>query len=172
MAASRITIVVAMDRHGAIGKGGALPWRLTDDLKHFKTTTMGHVVLMGRKTYDTIGHPLPGRTNLVLTRDDDWAAADVTRVTSMDDAIRLAQGGELMVIGGGEVYALALPLAHRLVITRVNTVVKDADTYFPYVNNAIWKETDEVSYRKGDGNDHAFTIRTLERTSGGSDLDD
>ncbi len=165
MAASRITLVVAADRHGAIGKDGKLPWHLSDDLKHFKALTLHHPILMGRKTFESIGRPLPDRRNLVLTRNEDWAEPGTVRVASMDDAIRLAEGDELMVIGGAQVYALALPLAHRLVMTRVNTVVKDADTYFPYVNSSHWKETEEVSFKKGSDNEFSFTIRILERIS-------
>ena len=154
-----------MDRHGAIGKGGKLPWRLRDDLRHFKALTLGHTVLMGRKTYESIGAALPERRNLVMSRKDDWSAPDVLVVRSMDEAIKEARGDELMVIGGAQIYALALPHAHRIVVTRVDTVVKDADVYFPYVDFRRWKETDEQHFKKNPDNDHRFTIRTLERTS-------
>ena len=134
-----VALVAALDRHGAIGRGNALPWHLPADLKRFKALTLGHPVLMGRRTAEAIGRPLPGRRNLVLTRGASAPFAGVELVHSMDEALAaLGETGELMVIGGGEVYALALPHATRLLLTHVDTVVAGADAFFPDWDRAGW----------------------------------
>jgi dihydrofolate reductase len=130
MSAVHIALIVAMDRQRAIGKAGALPWHLPADLKHFKALTIGHSILMGRKTFDSIGKPLPGRKNLVLTRQRNWQHPGVHAVTDIDAAIASCSG-ELWVIGGAEIYALALPLADRVELTEIDTTVAGADTWFP-----------------------------------------
>ena len=134
-----VSLVAALDRRGAIGRGNALPWHLPADLKRFKALTLGHPVLMGRRTAEAIGRPLPGRRNLVLTRAAEAPFAGVERVHSLDAALAATgEGGELMVIGGGEVYALALPRATRLLLTHVDTEVADADAFFPAWDPAEW----------------------------------
>ena len=135
-----ITLIAALDRNRAIGRAGAMPWHLPDDLKRFKALTLGKPVLMGRKTALAIGRTLPGRENLVLTRAD-VAPFDGQRVVhSLDEAIACAAGAELCVIGGGEVYALTLPRATRLCLTEIDTATTDADTYFPDFDAAEWRE--------------------------------
>ncbi len=138
-----ISLIAALDRNYAIGHDGAMPWHLPDDLKRFKALTLGKPVLMGRKTALAIGRPLPGRPNLVLTRSGAAPFAGQQAVDSIDAALALApaQGAELMVIGGGEVYALALPLATHLHLTWVDTAVSAADAYFPRFDTARWEET-------------------------------
>lgn len=134
----KIALVAALDRRSAIGRGNALPWHLPDDLKRFKALTLGHPVLMGRKTAEAIGRALPGRRNLVLTRGAGSRVPGMEAVATLDGAIAAADGGTLMVIGGGEVYALALPRATHLYLTHVDTVVDGADAFFPAFDPAHW----------------------------------
>jgi len=134
-------LIAAMDRASAIGRGNQLPWRLPEDLKHFKALTLGRPVLMGRKTAESLGRALPGRRNLVLTRSGGVPFEGMQAVASLDEVRELvaADGGsEVCVIGGGEVYALCLPLATRLHLTRVDTVVEGADAFFPPFDAAGW----------------------------------
>ena len=135
-----ITFIAALDRNRAIGRAGAMPWYLSDDLKRFKALTLGKPVLMGRKTALAIGRPLPGRSNLVLTRAGTAPFDGQAVVHSLDEAVARAGNGELMVIGGGEVYALALPHATRMHLTEIDTVTPDADTFFPAFDPGEWRE--------------------------------
>ncbi|HZI96676.1 MAG TPA: dihydrofolate reductase [Actinomycetales bacterium] len=134
-----VTLVAAVGRNGVIGRDGQLPWPPTGDLKHFKRTTMGHTLVMGRKTYDSIGRPLPGRTTIVVTRQPRWHADGVTTASSLDRALALAEG-EVFVIGGGEIYRQAMPRADALLITEVDQA-PDGDTTFPEIDPAHWVET-------------------------------
>ena len=135
-----ITLVAALDRNRAIGRAGAMPWHLSDDLKRFKALTLGKPVLMGRKTALAIGRPLPGRPNLVLTRAGTAPFQGQLAVHSLDEAIARAGNNELMVIGGGEVYALALPRATRMHLTEIDTATPDADTFFAAFDPREWHE--------------------------------
>lgn len=135
-----ICLVAALDRNHAIGRHGTMPWHLPDDLKHFKALTLGKPVLMGRKTALAIGRALPGRTNLVLTRSARAPYDGQVVVHSLDEAIARAGDAELAVIGGGEVYALALPHATHLHLTWVDTEVAGADTFFPRFDAEQWIE--------------------------------
>lgn len=130
-AAPVLRLVAALDRAHGIGRGNELPWRLPDDLQRFKALTLGKPLLMGRRTAESLGRALPGRRNLVLTRSNQVPFAGMEAVASLDEALALAGGADLMVIGGGEVYALALPRASHLHLTHVDTVVADADAFFP-----------------------------------------
>lgn len=141
-----ITLVAALDRNRAIGRAGAMPWHLPDDLKRFKALTLGKPVLMGRKTALAIGRPLTGRANLVLTRSDAAPFAGQVVVPSLDAALAAAGGGELMVVGGGEVYALALPRATRLCLTEIDAATMDADTFFPAFDPRAWREVARVHH--------------------------
>lgn len=151
-----IALIAALDRNRAIGRAGAMPWHLPDDLKRFKALTLGNPVLMGRKTAHAIGRPLPGRPNLVLTRGDAAPFAGQSVVHSLDEAATRAQGLELMVIGGGEVYALALPRATRLHLTFVETTTPDADTFFPAYDGGEWREVSR-EHHPADAK-HAFSF--------------
>lgn len=135
-----ITLVAALDRNRAIGRAGAMPWHLSDDLKRFKALTLGKPVLMGRKTALAIGSPLPGRSNLVLTRAGVAPFDGQIVVHSLDDAVAHAGASELMVIGGGEIYALTLPRATRMHLTEIDTATPDADTFFPAFDPGQWRE--------------------------------
>ena len=158
-----ISLIVAMAQNGVIGRDNSLPWRLPGDLKRFRSFTLGKPVLMGRKTFDSIGRPLPGRTNLVLTRDRTWLAPGVTAVHSVEHA--LAQAGtseELVAIGGAEIYRLVLPFARRIYLTHVHADV-EGDIYFPDFDATQWADV-ECSSQPADG-EHAYplTFMTLER---------
>jgi dihydrofolate reductase len=135
-----LVLIAAIDRQRAIGRGNALPWHLPDDLKRFKEMTLGKHVLMGRKTAEAIGRPLPGRPNVVLTRSGRAPYEGQVAVATLDEAIARADAPELVVIGGGELYALALPHAARLHLTEVDTVVDDADAWFPPLDTMQWRE--------------------------------
>jgi len=137
----RIVLLVALDRGRAIGRDGAMPWHLPDDLKRFKVRTLGKPVLMGRKTALAIGRALPGRSNLVLSRSDPAPFAGQRIVHSLDEALELAGRQELVVIGGGEIFALSLPRATDLWLTWVDTETPDADTFFPQFDPDQWRET-------------------------------
>lgn len=160
----RITLIVARARGGAIGRHNTLPWRLPEDLQHFKASTLGHAVLMGRKTFDSIGRPLPGRRNLILTRDPHWHHEGCEPVGSLAAAIAgCPPDTELFVAGGEQVYRLALPLADRLIITEIDLDVPDADAWFEAPDLQAWQCTDsrsEVS-RTGLG----YCIQTWARRS-------
>ncbi len=135
-----ITLIAALDRHRAIGRGNALPWQLPDDFRHFKSLTLGKTVLMGSNTARSLGRALPGRRNLVLTRSGAVPFADMQAVASLEEAAAMVGADELMVIGGAQVYALALPLARTLHLTHVETAIADADTWFPQWDLAQWNE--------------------------------
>ena len=138
----RVVLVAAVADNGVIGKGGDIPWSLPADLKHFRETTTGNVVVMGRTTFDSIGHPLPYRTNIVLTRQSDWSAEHVFVAHGVPEAIERAQDfdGDIMVIGGGHVYDAALPHADVQILTEVHTK-PDGDTYYPDFDRGEWTET-------------------------------
>ncbi len=129
----------ALDRARAIGRGGELPWHLPDDLRRFKALTLGHPLLMGRKTAQALGRALPKRRNLVLTRSGSVPFAGMEAVASLQQARTLAGAATLMVIGGGEVFALALPVAARMHLTFVDTEVANADAWFPEFDAAQWR---------------------------------
>ncbi len=162
----RISLIVAMDRNQAIGKGNELPWRLSDDLKRFKALTLGKPILMGRKTADSLGRALPGRSNLVLTRSGRVPFDGMRAVASVEEArrIALASGAEeLCVIGGAEIYALTLPLADRLHLTHVDTVVEDADAFFPAFDVDGWKVAARASHPADAKHAFAFEFLDYER---------
>jgi len=165
-----VTIVVAVADNGVIGRGNALPWDLPDDLQHFKRTTMGRPVIMGRKTFESIGRPLPGRLNIILTRDDAWQAAGVSVATSMEQAIDIAEGQALidgadsvMVIGGAEVYRQALPFTSRVFLTRVHGKIH-GDAFFDLGQIALWRELSRLEISAGERNSHDFSVIELENT--------
>ena len=151
-----IALVAALDRARGIGRGNALPWQLPDDLRRFKALTLGKPLLMGRKTAESLGRALPGRRNLVLTRSGGVPYEGMQAVASLDEALALAAGEPLMVIGGGEVYALALPRATELHLTHVDTVVADADAFFPAFDAEDWRVTAREAHAADSRHAHAF----------------
>jgi dihydrofolate reductase len=158
-----ISLLVAATENGVIGRDNGMPWHLPDDLKHFKTLTLAKPVLMGRRTFDSIGRPLPGRTNLVLTRTPDWSVPGVTVVADLDAAIRAAGSApELVIAGGAQVYALALPRATRIYLTRIHAVI-EGDTRLPDINLAQWIETECELHPADARHPYAMSFVTLER---------
>jgi dihydrofolate reductase len=142
-----LSIVVAMNREGLIGQEGKLPWRLPEDLKHFKKVTMGHPVVMGRKTFESIGRPLPGRSNILITRQKHFVAAGVETCHSLAEALKLASqspGGQeqCFIIGGAEIYALAYDLVDRIYVTEVDDPTKSGDAWFPV---PAWRRDFEIT---------------------------
>ena len=138
----RVSLVVAMAENRVVGRAGGMPWHISADLKRFKALTMGKPVIMGRKTFQSIGGPLPGRTNIVITRDASYGADGVLLAGGLDAALKIAGGegaAETMVIGGGEIYRMAMPLARRLYLTEVHIRVS-GDTLFPVLDAGAWKE--------------------------------
>jgi dihydrofolate reductase len=150
-----VSIIVAVASNGVIGHSGEMPWRLSTDLKRFKSLTMGKPIIMGRRTYETIGRALPGRTNIVMTRDDAFHAEGVTRAGDMREALRLARqvahserADEIFIIGGGEIYDHALPYVDRLHVTHVEAM-PEGDTHFPDIDAEDWECLEEVSIPVG-----------------------
>ncbi len=169
-----IVFVVAVAENGVIGRRGALPWRLKSDLKHFRALTMGKPVLMGRKTWDSIGRPLPGRTNIVVTRDAAFTAGGAI-VAALAPALEVARGDALRrgadaiaVIGGGDIYAALLPLATRLEITRVHAR-PEGDTVFPPIDPAQWREAARRECPAGPDDEASFDCLTFTRVRDGAD---
>ena len=142
-----ITMIAAVARNGVIGNGERMPWHLHEDLAHFRAATMGHTLLMGRCTFETIGRVLPGRRHVVLTRDRSWHHQDVEVAHSFEEGLALAGPSEVFVAGGGEIYRLGMPYAQRLVITHVDADAQGSVT-FPEINPRVWVET---SRQPGEG---------------------
>jgi dihydrofolate reductase len=159
----RISIVVAVSRNRVIGRGNRIPWRLPRDLRHFRALTLGKPVIMGRLTYESIGKPLDGRTNIVVTRDRDYAAPGCRVVGSFEEALDAARPAEeVMVIGGGEVYARALPAADRVYLTEVEAEL-EGDVFFPALPPAEWCEAESEAFEADARNPYAVRFVTLHR---------
>lgn len=158
----RVTIVVAVAENGVIGRDNALPWHLPEDLRRFKTLTWGKPVIMGRLTHESIGRPLPGRRNIVLSRDAGYTARGCETAQSLDDALG-GLSGEVMVIGGAGVYREALPRAERIEMTRVHRSF-DGDTKFPELDRAEWREAECIRHPPSDGRNYAISFVRLERS--------
>jgi len=168
----RTVLIAAVAENGVIGRGDALPWRLKSDMLHFRALTMGKPVIMGRKTYRAVGRPLPGRTTIVVSRDRDFAAPGIVVAPSLAAALAAARGDALrraaaaiMVAGGAEIYARALPLATRLAITRVHKCV-DGDTCFPAIDPQVWREVAREEREPGAEDEAPFAFVSYERAAG------
>jgi dihydrofolate reductase len=158
-----ISLLVAAAENGVIGRDNALPWHLPADLKHFKSLTLGKPILMGRKTFESIGRPLPGRTSLVLTRTPNWGHPGAVVVHSMQEAISAAGSAtELVVIGGAEIFRLALPYVERIYLTRVHAEVS-GDTRLSPFDAAQWREVTRQFHPADERHAHAMSFSTLER---------
>lgn len=158
-----VALIAAVDRNLAIGRDNDLPWRLPDDLKRFKALTLGKPVLMGRKTALSLGRALPGRRNLVLTRSGQVPFEGMEAVASIDEARRVAGDADLVVIGGGEIYALLLPIATHLYLTHVETEVVDAHAFFPAFDPAGWRVTRREAHAVDAKHAFAFEFVDYER---------
>ncbi len=166
----QLALMVAMAENRVIGRNNNLPWYLPEDLKYFKKTTMGKPIIMGRKTYESIGKPLPGRTNIVVTRNANFTADGVRVVHSLDDAIALATqisiidgSSEAIVIGGGQIYQAALPLVETLYVTQVHAKV-EGDAFFPEVNWQNWQEFFREDWLKDEKNPYDYSFVILKKT--------
>jgi len=158
-----ISIIVAASTNNVIGAQGDLPWRLSDDLRRFKAVTMGKPIVMGRKTWESIGRPLPGRQNIVITRQPDFSADGCSVVASVEEAIAAAGDvDEVMVIGGSQIYELVLPLADRLYLTRVHADL-EGDAFFPELGESEWNLVSNENHAADDRNEFDFSFRTYER---------
>jgi dihydrofolate reductase len=165
MAMPRVTLIVAMTDDGVIGIDGQLPWRLPEDLRRFKAATLGKPVVMGRKTFESIGRPLPQRHNIVLTRQVGFSARDpaVTVVSTLEAALQAAGDvPEVMIIGGAEIYQLALPLAQRIILTRVHANVQ-GDTHFSPLDPKAWRVASSETYAADEKHAYSMTFEDLER---------
>lgn len=163
-----VVLVLAAADNGVIGTGNALPWELPDDLLHFKRTTIGRPVVMGRKTFDSVGFPLPGRRNIVITRDQGWSHEGVLTCHSLDEALErafeqaLIDGADsVMVVGGAEIYRLSLPRADKAILTRVHGEVV-GDVRFDLTVFSDWRQVSSREFEAVKGNSHSFTILELE----------
>jgi dihydrofolate reductase len=166
----RLSLIWAMTRNRVIGRDNALPWRLPDEMQYFKRTTLGKPVIMGRKQWHAMDKPLPKRSNIVITRDRSFVANGATVVHTFDAALAKARdalgadahNGEAMVIGGAEIYALALPVADRLYLTEIDADI-EGNTYFPAFDESQWRETHRERHAADERHPYAYTIRVLER---------
>ena len=158
-----VSLVAAMSENRVIGKDGGLPWRLPRDLQHFKRLTIDHTVIMGRKTFAEVKRPLANRRNVVITRNPEFRPHGVTVVPSLEEALALgATEDEVFVIGGGEIYRLALPRADRIYLTVVHANV-EGDTYFPEFEGAAWVVESEEDHAADEKNQHSMTFLTYSR---------
>ena len=166
MTKPRIAFVVAVARNGVIGRQGGLPWRISSDLKRFKAITMGKPVIMGRKTWESLPRrPLPGRRNIVVTRDPRYRAEGADVVASVDEALAQASLGasdEICVIGGSDIFRQMLPVADRLYLTEVD-LAPEGDVRFPPIDTTQWRETSRETHARADGDDAGFVLRVLDR---------
>lgn len=159
----RITLIAAVARNRVIGAGNALPWRLPEDLKRFKSLTLGHPIIMGRKTWESLGRPLPGRTNIVISRSTGLAAPGISVVDSLEASVAMAAragADEAFIIGGAQIYAQALPIADRLQLTEIDRDYP-GDAHFPEFDPALWRETLRERHHAEAGFDYSFV--TYER---------
>lgn len=164
-----IVMVVAVARNGVIGRDNGLPWHMRSDLKHFKQATMGKPLVMGRKTYLSIGRPLPGRDTIIVTRDPGCRPEGTHQAGDLDGAIALADrlaeargADEIVIAGGGSIYAAAMPRADRLIVTIVD-LAPEGDARFPAIDATQWRETGRTAHPRGEGDDAGFEIVTYTR---------
>lgn len=162
-AATRISLIAAMAENRVIGANNALPWRLPADLKHFRRLTSGHHIIMGRRNYESIGKPLPDRTNIVVTRNTDYRAPGCLVRNSIEEALAAVRNdSEVFIIGGAEIYRQVLDRADRLYLTLIHASI-EGDTYFPEFNGHQWQEISRESHAADETNPHAYTFLTYAR---------
>ena len=159
-----ITIIAAIGKNNELGKDNQLLWHLPEDLKYFKKMTLEHPIIMGRKTYESLGKPLPNRTNIVVSRKEDWFEEGILIVPSIKDAIKHAKkiNEQIFIIGGGNIYEQTIDLADCLKITQVDFQTK-ADAFFPKIDENIWQKTDEIHHPKDEKHAYDFSFQTWER---------
>ena len=160
-----VSLIVAASNNNAIGKANAMLWHLPEDLKFFKNTTWGMPVVMGRKTFESVGKPLPGRTNIIVTTNKAWKADGTIATTNIDDALKIAKdtnAKEIFITGGGEIYKQTINIADRIYFTRVNTEA-DADAFFPEIDETIWEKVFEKNIAADERNKFDMSFQTWER---------
>jgi dihydrofolate reductase len=165
-----ISLIAAVAKNGVIGNAGKIPWHLPNDMRHFREITLNHPVIMGRKTYESIGKPLPGRNNIIVTRQEDYGAPECTVVHTLEDALKAARqegAEEAFVIGGSELYREAMPVADRLYITAIGENF-EGDALFPEINSFEWKKISEEKGTVDEKNRHPHAFLIFERKKKGN----
>ena len=157
-----ITLIAAMGKNRAIGLDGRMPWHLPAELQHFKRATMGKAIVMGRKTWESIGRPLPGRQNIVISRNPGFSAEGADVCDSLDNAIDISETDEIMIIGGGQLYAAAMPMAAGMILTLID-IEPEADTWFPEWEEQEWQTTSEEHFPVDENNKLAYRIVEFKR---------
>ena len=160
-----VSLIVAAAENNAIGKNNQLLWHFPNDLKFFKNTTWGMAVIMGRKTFEAVNKPLPGRFNIVITRQVDWQAEGTIAATDLNDALQKAKAtncNEIFIIGGGEIYKQSIEIADKIYITRVHAIL-DGDTFFPEIDETQWQLTHNQDFEIDEKHQYAYSIQTWER---------
>ncbi len=167
-----ITIIAAVSENGVIGRGGGLPWHLSDDLKHFKQVTSGHTVVMGRRTFESFGaRALPNRRNIIVTRNQDYQPQGVETADGLHEAIALAAGDdEVFICGGQAIYEQAMPMADRMYLSHVQAIIEGGDTFFPQFDPEHWDIMDRWPHEADNRNDYAFTVCWYERKTKDDEL--
>ncbi|UUO06639.1 dihydrofolate reductase [Blastopirellula sp. J2-11] len=159
-----VSLIVAASQNNVIGRSGDMPWRLSADLQRFKKLTMGHSIVMGRKTYESIGRLLPGRQTVIVTRQTDYAVAGAVIAANVAEALKTpSTSGEIFVVGGGEIYAQAIDLADQIYLTRVQTTIADGDTFFPALDQDNWERVEATDFPADEKNDYTTTFEIWRR---------
>jgi dihydrofolate reductase len=157
-----ISLIASMDRNRLIGKDNRLPWRIPLDLAYFKKNTLGHTVVMGRKTFESIGKPLPGRSNWIITRDENYIQEGCSVFHSIEEVLKAAPEEELFIIGGAEIYASFFPYADKLYITLIDEIFI-GDTFFPQISPTIWEQVSKVKGERNEKNPHDYYFTVYEK---------
>lgn len=164
MSFPKVTFIVAASENNAIGKGNQMPWHLPNDFKYFKAKTMDHTIVMGRKTFDSIGKALPGRRNIIITRQNDFKAEDVDVANSIQDVLNYCRDErEIFIIGGAEIFKQSFPLADEILLTRVHTQIEGADAFFPDLPESEWKLERQDKHSKDDKHKFDYTFEVYKR---------
>ena len=159
------SLIVAMTENGVIGRDGDMPWRMSDDLRRFKKITMGHHIVMGRKTYDSIGRPLPGRTTVVISRTASYDDPNIRVARSLEEALMIASlDDEIFISGGAQIFELALPLVDRIYLTKIHCRL-DGETHFPAVNWSEWQLIEKQRHAADERNQYDYSFLTYERAA-------
>lgn len=160
-----VSAVVAQSKNRVIGKDGRLPWSMPADLKHFKDITSGHTVAMGQRTFASIGRPLPNRRNIVVTRDENFSFDSVEAIHSIEEIEKLANDGDIFIIGGGQIFAETLPFTDRIYLTEVDVEIADGDAYFPELKEDEWQEKSREHHGADEKNKYDYDFIIYDRVS-------
>lgn len=161
-----VSAIAAVAKNGVIGKGNDIPWYLSSDLRYFKRTTLNHHIIMGRKTFQSMGRPLPKRTNIVVTRDPFFIASNCIVARSVEEALAIARDNgeeEVFIIGGGQIYELSLPYWDRIYYTEVEVEVEDGEVFFPELDHSAWRLISEEPHEADEKNDYNYNFKVFER---------